>query len=406
MGINNFAFQDVLKRQQNSPYKDWFVIKSWDNPKTGEKFEYDGWFGVPSLPEFREDENGIVEGPKKYILAATERWMNPKGMGTEYGIDGWRLDVASCVHHNFWKDWRKFVRNMNPEAYLTAEIVDVPQKVAPYMQGDEFDGEMNYNFAFTCVEFFVNSETISINATEFDKKLKELRNLYPQGVAYASMSLFGSHDVNRIGSYIVNRGIGLFRDWGHYFGLSKAIDNASYNVRKPNEQEIHMQKRLAIMQMTYVGAPLIYYGDKIGMWGANDPCCRKPMIWNNIKYENEEFLPNQTKRIPDKVEPNMELFAHYKKLIGIRNKHKSLQIGTYKTLIANNEKNIFVSEREYNDESIIVALNNSASKQTIAIESSHNEFEDLLNDGSYKVYNNRIEIEIGGKWGAVLLRKK
>src|SRR5690606_35155499 len=108
MGINSFAFRDLVENQQNSPYRDWFIVKSWDDPSTPEsEFEYRGWFGVRSLPEFREDENGLAPGPRAYVFAATERWMNPKGMGPEHGIDGWRLDVAFMVAHSFWKDWRK-----------------------------------------------------------------------------------------------------------------------------------------------------------------------------------------------------------------------------------------------------------------------------------------------------------
>lgn len=62
---------------------------------------------------------------------------------------------------------------------MTSEIVDTPEKVKPYMQGDEFEGEMNYNFAFTCAEYFFNPDTVHISATQFDQKLKELRELYP-----------------------------------------------------------------------------------------------------------------------------------------------------------------------------------------------------------------------------------
>jgi len=87
MGINSFAFQDLLKNQQDSPYKNWFNIKAWADPAQGIKFDYEGWFGVKSLPEFKEDENGIVTGPRDYIFSATERWLNPKNMGSEYGID-------------------------------------------------------------------------------------------------------------------------------------------------------------------------------------------------------------------------------------------------------------------------------------------------------------------------------
>jgi SAM-dependent methyltransferase len=101
MGHNSFAFADVREKQAKSAYKDWFSIKTWDDPTTKKnEFDYEGWFGVKSLPELKEDENGIVDGPRQYIYSATERWMNPMNKGTGYGIDGWRLDVAFCVKHS------------------------------------------------------------------------------------------------------------------------------------------------------------------------------------------------------------------------------------------------------------------------------------------------------------------
>jgi cyclomaltodextrinase len=107
LGVNSFAFKDVLEKQQASAYKDWFMVDSWRDDAKGTKFEYKGWFGVKTLPELKEDENGIVAGPKQYIFNATQRWMNPMNKGNAAGIDGWRLDVAFCVAHPFWKDWRK-----------------------------------------------------------------------------------------------------------------------------------------------------------------------------------------------------------------------------------------------------------------------------------------------------------
>jgi cyclomaltodextrinase len=359
LGYNSFAFQDVIKNQQNSPYKDWFIIKSWDDSAKGTSFDYEGWFGVKSLPELREDSNGIVDGPKQYIFEATRRWMNPKDKGIENGIDGWRLDVAFCIGHPFWKQWRKHVRSINPQAYMTAEIVDKPEKVKPYMQGDEFDGEMNYNFAFTCAEFFFNPDSMRISATQFDQKLQELRKLYPEGVAYVSQNLFGSHDANRIGSHIVNRGIGNFRDWGDYFQKSVGLNNTDYSTRKPTDEDIALQKLFVIMQMTYVGAPMVYYGDEVGMWGGNDPDCRKPMVWDDIKYEDEIFNANGTTHEPDKVEINQNLYEHYKKLIHIRKKNKALQLGSYKTIMADDDQDLFIFERVYENERLIVVINNS-----------------------------------------------
>lgn len=401
LGYNSFAFQDVLKNQQNSPYKDWFIIKSWKDDENGTKFDYEGWFGVKSLPELKEDSTGIVEGPKQYIFNATQRWMNPKGKGTEFGIDGWRLDVAFCIGHPFWKQWRKHVRSINPKAYMTAEIVDTPDKVQPYMQGDEFDGEMNYNFAFASAEFFFNTDSTSIKASEYDTKLNELQELYPPGVAYVSQNLFGSHDSNRVGSHIVNRdrGIGNFRNWGKYFNASTASNNPKYSTRKPQEEDIELQKLFAIMQMTYVGAPMIYYGDEVGMWGGNDPDCRKPMIWDDMTYEDEVYSVDGSIHNPDEVAVNNVLFQHYKKLIAIRSNNPALQMGTYKTLFTDDEKGVLIFERTYNGENLIVVINNSNSEYDVDVaELSQDCFTDLI---SGKVFENN-QIIVAKKWGLVL----
>lgn len=377
MGQNSFAFQDLKKNQQNSPYKDWFIVKQFEDKKAGKAFEYEGWFGVKSLPELQEDSQGIVKGPKDYIFAATQRWMNPKNKGVAYGIDGWRLDVAFCVGHPFWKQWRSWVKSINPEAYLTAEIVNTPEVVMPYLQGDEFDAEMNYNFAFTAIEFMidpVNKRSVS----EFDKELERMRKIYPTGVSYVLQNLYGSHDVNRVTSHIVNRGIGSFRDWGTYFNISKAAENSEYKTRKPTPEEYNLLKLLVSFQMTYVGAPMIYYGDEVGMWGGNDPDCRKPMIWKELKYEDEITLPNQKVRNPDKVEVNQELFEHYKKLIAIRKAYPSLQTGDYTTLIADDEKNLFAFERNLGDEKVRVYINNGSEHQTIVWPKTNQTWKNLI----------------------------
>ena len=400
LGYNSFAFQDVLKNQQKSAYKDWFIIKSWEDPKTNTTFDYEGWFGVKSLPEFKEDSTGIVEGPKQYIFNATKRWMNPKGTGTEFGVDGWRLDVAFCIGHPFWKQWRKLVRSINPEAYMTAEIVDIPEKVKPYMQGDEFDGEMNYNFAFASAEFFFNPDSMNISASQFDYKLKELRELYPKGVASVSQNLFGSHDANRIGSHIVNRGIENFRNWGDYFNTSIALNNPNYSTRKPSTNDIVLQKLFAIMQMTYVGAPMIYYGDEVGMWGGNDPDCRKPMLWGDITYEDEIYNADRSIHEPDKVEIDQSLLEHYKKLIHIRNEHIALQLGSYKTLLADDENGLLVFERVFEEQKLIIVINNSNNEQIIDIPELKDKcFKDLLSSKKFEHSDKKI---VSNKWGLIL----
>lgn len=404
MGINSWAFKDVIKNQQNSKYKDWFTIKSWDDTVKKTKFEYEGWFGVKELPELREDDNGIVATPKKYIFDITKRWMDPNNDGNpDDGIDGWRLDVAFCVKHQFWKDWRRHVKSINPQAYLTAEVIDAIDVLKPYLQGDEFDAVMNYNFAFACADYFV-SDKKRIKTTEFDYLLKELREAFPTGVAYVQQNLFDSHDTNRLLSHIVNRDLGSFRDWGKYFSLSKG-DNPNYDTRKPNEYELKIAKLMIIFQMTYVGAPMIYYGDEVGMWGANDPDCRKPMVWNDMKYDDEKFLPNQTlKNPPDKVVVNFELLDHYKKLIRIRNENPELQLGDFETLLADDQKELYAFSRKLNSEKIIVVINNSLTEQEAEIKVSVNtKWIDLLNENKeYLARENKLKVQLPAKWGLIL----
>lgn len=387
MGVNSFAFQDLLKNQERSPYKDWFIVKSFNDSVKGTVFDYEGWFGVKSLPEFKEDANGIVKGPRDYIFAATQRWMNPKGEGIENGIDGWRLDVAFCVGHKFWKDWRNHVKSINPEAYLTAEIVQPPQEVLPYLSGDEFDGEMSYNFAFACAEFFFDPKGKNISPTEFDQKLRELREIYPGGIPYVVQNLFGSHDSNRLGSYILNRGIGKYRNWGEYFNLSQASSNKNYNTSKPGKEEIRLQKLFILFQMTNVGAPMVYYGDEVGMWGANDPDCRKPMIWEDIQYEDSD------------VSINSDLFDFYKKAISIRRNNVSLNIGDFQTLITNDSENLYAFMRLSAKQKIVVVINNSDSEKVIQLPIK-GKFKQIPLFDNIIIKKNMITI--GAKEGAIL----
>jgi cyclomaltodextrinase / maltogenic alpha-amylase / neopullulanase len=360
IGERSFAFRDLEKKQQNSPYKDWFIVESWRDSTKGTPFKYKGWFGISTLPEFKEDSTGIVAGPKQYIFNATKRWMNPMNKGISHGIDGWRLDVAYNVGHPFWKDWRKWVRSINPDAYMTAELVDPIEKTKPYLQGDEFDATMNYNFAFIMHDFFVQDSTAS-SVTEFDAKLKELREAFGPGVALNMQNLMNSHDATRLGSAVANADGLKFGNWGPYFGWSQKSNNKNYNARKPTPEQVQKQKLIAAFQMLYLGSPMIYYGDETGMWGANDPDCRKPMLWAEKKYDVEIYNPDQSTHEPDEVKLNKDLFDWYKKFILLRKQYISLRLGDFITLAADDERKLYAFNRKYGKEEIIVVVNRGSS---------------------------------------------
>ncbi len=400
MGINSFAFRDAIRNGYSSPYRDWFTFYSKPHNKRA-KPAYKCWAGVKSLPELHQDRNGLVSGPQKYIFAATERWMNPKNKGIDYGIDGWRLDVAFCINHVFWKKWRKHVKHINPDAFLTAELVDEAKSLKSYFHGDEFDGEMNYNFAFACSEFFFQPPPLRISVTRFDKKLEHLRRVYPQGVAFVTQNCFNSHDTNRLSSHILNRGIGQYRKWTQYFHLSKAAQNHHYNTGKPGTKEKQLQKLFVIFQMTYVGAPMIFYGDEAGMWGANDPDCRKPMLWPDIDYAPERFNADGSTHDPDPVKIDYDLLAHYKKMISIRNQNVALQMGDFTTLSADDGRQVYIFLRLYDKNAVLVALNNSEQEQKVENPLQKYKWKDVLN---LKKDHTSTHLHLPSRWGAVLVK--
>jgi glycosidase len=404
VGINHWAFQDVVKNQQRSIYKDWFKISAWNDPKTGKGFKYAGWWSVKELPELKQDENGIVAGPRDYIWAITKRWMDPNGdSDPSDGIDGWRLDVAALIHHNFWKAWRQLVRRLNPEAYITGEVVDTVENLKPYLQGDEFDAVMNYNFTYACTEYFMD-ERNRISTSEFDRRLRELRDAFPVDVAYVMQNLLDSHDTDRLASRIVNRDKAKIRQWREYYEWSRG-KNPDYDTRQPNAEERQVQKLLAIFQMTYLGAPMIYYGDEAGMWGANDPCCRKPMAWSDKKEKKKN---GKKEEMPEEAIFDDDMFEHYRKLIHIRNSHPALQLGDYQTLLADDERDIFVFARSYQNQHIIIALNNSRSEHRIQLTSPNAEryVDRLDNDRSLMTTAGQIDFEIQAQAGRILVKQE
>ena len=358
VGTTFWAFQDILKNQEKSLYKDWFTIKKWDDPKTEEnEFEYAYWMGARDLPEFKEDENGLVDVVKEHIHAVVKRWMDPNNDGDPSdGIDGWRLDVAEKVNIKFWQEFRIWIREINPEAYTTGELwwEDWPNNEmvnpTPWFTGKAFDAVMNYRFANAVKEFVIDKKN-KISATAFVDSLNSYLNQYPKDNTYVLQNLMDSHDVDRLPSQIINPD-----NW--YDHKSNPGQNADYDVRKPNEKELLIQKFIIGIQMTMPGAPMIYYGDEAGMWGGDDPDCRKPMVWQELNYENEMSHPFNKPRPSDEVSFNKELYDWYKKLIHIRNENEVLALGDLHFFLIDDANNILGFERTTGDDKIFIILNN------------------------------------------------
>ena len=404
VGIRHWAFQDVVEKGSSSRYADWFTIEDFGSRGEPESMKYASWWGFRELPEWREDEDGIVAGPRKYIFDITRRWMDPFGEGdTSKGIDGWRLDVAFCVPHAFWKDWRVLVKSINREAYLVAEVVDTIEENKPFLRGDEFDAVMNYNFAFACAEFFVEDKT-RISASEFDRRLSELRQAFPSEIAFVQQNLLDSHDSDRFASHIVNRDLGGYRKWMEYHQISKG-SNPSYDTGRPGARDRAMQKAVAIFQMTYLGAPMVYYGDEAGMWGANDPCCRKPMVWDDMKFQDAVCLPGGgRRRTHDTVQFDEDLHAHYRKLIAIRNGNEPLKRGDFRPVLVDNEAGVYVFARSWRDQEVLVAVSSAEDRRAVRVDGVSGRFVDVLNEEDLTSNDSTLTFDLMGLWGRILVR--
>lgn len=395
-GTRFWAFEDVVQRQQQSRYATWFDVKRWDDPSTSQnEFDYKGWWDYKGMPEFREGENGFVKPVWDYFVNVTRRWMDPNNDGNPSdGVDGWRLDVANDVSHVFWREWRTLVKSINPEAYIVGEIWD---DASPWLKGDEFDAVMNYPFARAVVRFFIDTSNRKYSVPDFDKELATVRASYPDEVNYVLQNLIDSHDTDRLVSMIANPN----RNYDAENGLRQ---NKNYNIAKPDEQARAIQKLILLFQMTYLGAPMIYYGDEAGMWGADDPDDRKPMVWSDLAYDNEQSHPISDKtRSDDVVKFNQNLFEYYKQLVRVRNENVALRRGDFKTLLMDNQKELYAFVRQSGDNTVIVVVNNSYESRTASI-AVGGRFREQLSGNVFDAKTN-LELSVGSKAGMILVKE-
>jgi cyclomaltodextrinase / maltogenic alpha-amylase / neopullulanase len=223
---------------------------------------------------------------------------------------------------------------------------------------------------------------------------------------YVMQNLYDSHDTQRVLSAIVNRDLGSFRNWGEFFALSQAT-NSQYQVKAPGNYEKAVLRNLIVFQMTFPGAPMVYYGTEAGMWGANDPCCRKPMVWPEIDYQPEKTNPDRSLRQPDEVKFDKSLHAFYRKLIHLRNDMPLLQTGDFQFLPADDEKELFAYRRFDNTGSVFIVFNRSAQEHTYGLHwrylNGKRKADDFLTGNTYSRNGDFIKV-IVPPLGALILR--
>ncbi len=373
-GVMFWAWQDILKSQEKSVYKDWYAIKSFDNPATSEnEFSYTGWAGVSSLPELKKInvttdrisgypyEGDINDGAKQHIFAVTKRWLAPDG-DISKGIDGFRLDVADQIGLGFWRDFRKFVRSVQPEAYLVGEIwwAKWPDKLMdplPYSHGDMFDAVMFYQ-VYKPARYFFAKNNFPTDAKSLQDSLEFQWNRLPSENRYAMMNVSSSHDAPRL--------LTDFYNPNKYKFKATPNDDPGYKTGKPDEETYQRLRLYLVHEFTTIGAPNIWNGEEMGMWGADDPHCRKPLWWKEYTFEPEtrnNFQPGE--KSFDPVGFNKQQFEWYQKLIRIRNENPVLSTGNIAFLTAEGKK-LAYKRFDANDE-IVILFNLEPTKQNFTL---------------------------------------
>ena len=373
----HFAFQDIVKNGENSEYKNWFTIfdypvrlihrphlyantykvgwdgneeeykryleKTFDETKVPVEVRdddgpivepsYKAWWGVPDMPKVNFENKEA----RQWALDVTKHWIE------NFDIDGWRMDVAKELDFSFWKEFRDIAHKANKDTLLISEIFG---DTSQWLQGDRFDGTMNYSFREAMTDYFA---TKRINNKEFADSLANLYSMYSFEALSSCQNLLSSHDVKRF----------LNRCGNEEDGILGAI----------------------FLQATFPGIAGIYYGDEIGLGGADDPFNREPFPWHSEESWNSTILD------------------YTKKLMNIKKSSSIFKYGRFE-LLDDNEQ--FVAFRRIlKDESMLCIINRSKSNDDFNIISNahsvnviHGDCAANLDQGMIRITNNAGNIGI------------
>ena len=318
---------------KSSPYHSFFQFhddsdQAWPYNRT-----YDGWWGHDTLPKLNYEGS---EELQKYILNIAKKWVSPP-----YNVDGWRLDVAADLgyskeyNHTFWKKFRQAVKEANPEAIILAENYGDSYD---WLQGDEWDTVMNYDAFMEPVSWFLTGmekhsdqyrSDLKGNAASFRDAIRYNSSRFYAPSLQTAMNELDNHDHSRFLTRTNGR-VGRVAQLGHRA--------AEENINKA------VLREAVIMQMTWPGAPTLYYGDEAGVCGFTDPDNRRTYPWGK---------------------EDKNLLNFYKMAIALHRRYDVLKTGSVKFLLE--EYNLIAYGRFSNDEQMVMVINNNNENVTVDI---------------------------------------
>ncbi|MGH2543134.1 MAG: alpha-amylase family glycosyl hydrolase [Ardenticatenaceae bacterium] len=372
-----------------SAYRDWYEFNNDNVPCT--TGDYQGWFGFDSLAVLQDDSMQV----RDFFYRTTDT--NVMEYWYDRGASGWRFDVADEISHNWWRDFRPYAKSYDSEGPLIGEIwYDASQ----FLTGDQLDAVMSYRFRKNVLGFARGSAgwndndnngsngVVALTPSQFDHALRAVREDYPPEATAAMLNLVDSHDTNRV-LYVLT----LLGD----SGLTEAKERL---------------KLTALFQFTYIGAPMVYYGDEAALDspslanGPNgpedDPYNRAPYPWADESGDPDIYGP-----------ADGGMIAYYSQLAHLRQQHAALRTGSVETLLtgdtsaASGDDNMYAFARVGGGEAAIVALNNGAASNTATVPvgayfADGATLQDALSGATYPVSGGNVTVTLAARSGAVL----
>ena len=344
-------------------------------------YSYDCWWGYDSMPVVvaKNGSEYQTESWAEEVIGKNETSTTSDGSIAQYwlseGSNGWRLDVANEVSDETWQHFRKSVKALSSDNVIIGEIWD---DATEYLLGDMYDSVMNYVFRDAVLSFAKGG-----SATDTMNTLEKLRERYPKEAYYAMMNLVASHDTTRVLSYLD----GIDDD-------RKQTDLASAFPTYENTSDLAKQRQyvVALLQMTYPGAPTIYYGDEIGMVGADDPDDRRAFTWGK---------------------GNKDIVTWYATLANIRNNYSALRAGDINVfspvdLDGNSLDNMVGYVRNDSSAVMLVLANNAETASEVSLSATEygvadgTVVKDLLTGTEYTVEEGKLNVSVAALSGVIL----
>lgn len=317
----------------DSPYRSYFRFFQEERERWPYNGSYDGWWGHDTLPKLNYEDSPKLEA---YIFEIAKKWVSPP-----YNADGWRLDVAADLgrsneyNHEFWKKFRKVVKEANPEALILAEHYGDPSE---WLEGDEWDTIMNYDAFMEPVTWFLTGmekhsdearEDLRGNADAFVNAIRHHMSNMMTPSLQVSMNELSNHDHSRFLTR-TNHRVGRVQELG--------AEAANENVN------VAVMREAVVMQMTWPGAPTVYYGDEAGVCGFTDPDNRRTYPWG---HEDQELL------------------AFHREMIRIHKRYLVFREGSVQMLEW--RENVLAYARTDQNQRIVVIINNSDALEEVTV---------------------------------------